>query len=522
MSFKRITLMDVYEIVRRWHDQQSVSQIARELGYDRKTIRKYIHYCSKIGLSQKEPLPAKQWIINSLAKVIPAPQRPATAQQVLKPFLSEITQLIHDKHHPLKPKHAFEVICQRHQLNGKVSYSTFKNFYRRHVLTIDAQKITCRIESPPGKEIQVDYARVGYLYDPLNKRKKVVYGFIATLAFSRHKYIEFTFKQDQQSFVNSHVNMFDRFDGVPHTVNIDNLKNGVIKPDLYDPRFNRTYQEMAEYYGFFINPCRVKHPKDKGKVERDVQFVRQLFRKLIALYPDATINELNRRANAYLINDYGQKPHGTTGRKPYVAFLETEKPALKPLPQHPFEIAVWKQAKVHPDLYVQFNKKFYSVPYQYAGKLVWIKATAKIVKIYFQHQLIKQHLITDNYRHTDINDFPPNVKAALDEGLPARLQHKARLIGANFQQLVRKTLELHTFINLRNAQGLVALADKFDHQIIEKTAAFFIEHNIAVNYRLFKQKLEQMKQQQAQSIMPISQQSLQFVREMDYFCHQKS
>lgn len=519
MAFKRITLMDVYEIVRRWHDQQSISQMARELGYDRKTIRKYIQYCQKIGLSQKQPLPEKQWIIETLAQVMPTAQRPATAQQLLEPFLEEISQLIDDKHNPLTPKHAFEVVCQRHQLDGKVSYSTFKNFYRRHELTICPQKITCRIEVPPGKEIQVDYARVGYLYDPRCKRKRAVFAFIATLSFSRHKYIEFTFKQDQSSFVNSHIKMFDHFEGVPLTLNIDNLKNGVIKPDLYDPKINRTYQELAEHYGCFINPCRVKHPKDKGKVERDVQFARPLFRKLLALYPDATINDLNRKAKDYLINDYGQKPHGTTNWKPFVAFLEKEKPALKPLPQHPFEIAVWKQAKVHPDLYVQFNKKFYSVPYQYAGKQVWIKATAKIVKIYFQHRLIKQHLITEHYRHTDLNDFPPNVQAALDEGLPAKLQDKARSIGTNFQQLVRKTLQPHTFINLRKAQGLVALAEKYNHHTIEKTAAFFIEHNISVNYRLFKQKLEQLIQQQSQATMPISQQSLQFVREMDYFRH---
>jgi len=154
---------------------------------------------------------------------------------------------------------------------------------------------------------------------------------------------------------------FESFGGVPHRLLLDNLKNGVIKPHLYDPQLNRTYQELAEHYGCFIDPCRVSHPKDKGKVERDVQTIRQQFRKLLAIHPGLTLVQVNQLIRQWLINDYGQRDHGTTHRKPYPTFLEQEQPQLKPLPAQPFDLSQWKQAKVHPDHYIQFNKKMIKV-----------------------------------------------------------------------------------------------------------------------------------------------------------------
>ena len=133
--------------------------------------------------------------------------------------------------------------------------------------------------------------------------------------------------------------MFDYFGGVPARILIDNLKSGVIKPDIYDPKLNRTYREMAGHYGCFIDPCRVQHPKYKGKVERDVQTVRQQFRKFVALNPAIDIAQANRQSTKWLVDEYGQRDHGTTRLKPFHVFIDKEQPALKPLPDEPFEIA---------------------------------------------------------------------------------------------------------------------------------------------------------------------------------------
>lgn len=521
MAYKRIIFMDIYEIIRRWHDQQSISHIAIALNNDRKTVRKYIAIAKKLGLSLHQPLPAKDIIIEMLHQAIPKNNRPKTAQEILEPFLAEITDLVNDKHNSLKPKTAFEVICQKHDLVGTVSYSSFKNLVRNHQIIMHPEKSTCRIETAPGCQIQIDYGKVGLLFDVKTNKTRAVYAFIATLSHSRHKYVEFTFKQDQQSFVASHVNMFEFFDGVAEHITLDNLKTGVIKPDLYDPILNKTYQEMAEHYNCFLDPCRVRHPKDKGKVERDVQTVRQAFRKSLALYPTMDLSKANRLIKHWSKNDYGQKQHGTTHLKPYPTFIETEKPALKQLPKEHFEIAQWKQAKVHPDQYIQFNKKAYSVPQQYVGKIVSVRGTYKIVRIYYQHELIKQHLVATGFRQTDLNDFPQNVQAALDQGMPLFLQNKAADVGDHFAKLIRSVLEPHAFLNLRKAQGLVSLTDKYDPKLIEQTATIFLNQQLTVNYKLFKKMIETLKSNKQQSQIQLSQQSLQFVRQMDYFVHNK-
>ena len=115
----------------------------------------------------------------------------------------------------------------------------------------------------------------------------------------------------------------------------------------------------------------------------------------------------------WLEREYGQRKHGTTQMKPYVSFIEVEKPMLGVLPEVHFEIATWKQAKVHPDHYIQFEKKAYSVPHKYVGKQVWAKGTGKILRIYYENRLIKQHVKTNGFRHTDLDDFPENIKMAL-------------------------------------------------------------------------------------------------------------
>ena len=516
MAFKRITMLDIFEIIRRWHSDQQIAQISRALDYDRKTVRKIIQAAQQKHLSRNEPLPPKQQVLQLLSDLEAKNHHPAPAQQSLTIYLNEIKELINNPQYLLKPKTAFEVICERHQL--AVSYSSFKRFVLANHIELSPQQTTCRIEVAPGIEVQIDYARMGLIYDPVTQRNRTLFAFIATLSCSRHKYVEFVFKQDQQSFVASHVKMFEYFGGVPLRLRIDNLKSGVIKPDLYDPAFNRLYREMAEHYGCFIDPCRVRHPKDKGKVERDVQTIRDQFNKLKALDPHLDLQKANQSIQKWLTDSYGQKKHGSTHLKPMEVFIEQEQPRLQTLPGEPFVIAQWKQAKVHADHYIQFNKKYYSAPHAYVGKTVWVRATDKLLQIYHDHKLIKQHVISDRLRHTDFNDFPENIQAALDDGLPRYLQNSASAVGTNFSRLIRQVLIPHAFINLRKAQGLVALKDKWPHWLVEKAAAIAIENQINITPNNFKGLLEKLDQQNnpEQPATP-SQARSEFVRDITYF-----
>ena len=518
MAYHEISIMDIWQVIRRWHDRQAISQIARALDYDRKTVRGYIHQAQRLGWSPGLPLPPKDEVLRLLQQERSAPVRVFAAQSILTPFLDEIISLIGDEDLALTLKSAYEVLCQHHDLSGKVSYSSFKRFARKHALTLHPDRLTCRIEVPPGSEVQIDYARVAMLRDPASGKRRTLYAFIATLSHSRLKYVELTFSQDQMSFVSSHVRMFEFFGGVPARVVLDNLKSGVITPDLYDPKFNRSYREMADHYHTFLDPARVCHPKDKGKVERDVRTVRDAIRKLIVLNPTSSVTELNSLVRHWSSDEYGQRLHGTTRQKPFIVFTEHERPALLPLPTQRFEVAQWKQATVHPDHYIQFKGKAYSIPHAYVGKTLWIRASEHLLEAFYQERLVKQHAITRAYRHTDPTDFPANFQAVLDTGIHRHYLDRAQAIGTDFHRLIHNLLSLQAYANLRKVQALVALAEASNHYLVERAAYFMLEHNVRATPRDFRLLLEKLSAQLTQQPpLPFSEDSREFIRDITYF-----
>ncbi len=395
---------------------------------------------------------------------------------------------------------------------------------------LNLKDITCRFEVEPGEQMQIDYFKAGTLYDQFEQRKRTLYAFIATLSFSRHKFVEFVFRQDSKSFVNSHVKAFDFIGGVPKTIVLDNLKDGVIKPDLYDPHFNHAYRELAEHYGTFLDPARVRSPKDKGKVERDVQTAREKFKELIAIYPTITLLELNTRTLDWLKNGYGMTKHGTTHEMPFVKFRDQEQPKLIPLPKASFEAALWKEATVHPDCYIQVNKKSYSVPYQYTGKKVWAKVTSDTVQVFYNERLIKEHVIpARGNRKTDLNDFPENLQAALNKGIPRYLQNEASTIGASLHNLIRTILTPHAFMNMRRAQGIVEVAKKYPAELVEEAASNLLssihsnrraEHGSYFSPKYFQSSIEKLIESKKEpQQLDISNETKSFVRDIGYFDH---
>jgi len=520
VAYHEISTMDIWEVIRRWHSGQGIRQIARSLGYDRKTVQRYTRLATSLGLSQLQPLPPKEEVVRLLQSAEPNLGRSPQVQSLLHPHLQEIVGLINDPQLALKAKTAFLVICQRHNLTGKVSYTSFKRFVRMHKPSLTPDYSTCRLEALPGSEVQVDYAKICMLFDPSIDRERTLYAFIGTLSHSRLKYVEPTFKQDQTSFVSSHVRMFEFFGGVPERIILDNLKSGIVKPDLYDPSLNRAYHEMTEHYGCFVDPARIRQPKDKAKVERDVQTVREALCMQIVLNPGATLGELTRLMKQWSINDYGQRQHGTTHEQPYQAFCQRERPALKALPADRFEVAVWKQATVHPDHYIQFQGKAYSIPHAYLGKKVWVRASEHLLQVFFKDQLIKQHLITKAYRHTDHRDFPDNVRAVLDTSTTHRLLlERAARFGPDFHQLIRDLLQAHAYLNLRRAQGLVAVAEGgYNPHLITRAARFIQQHRLKLSPRDLRHLLDKLQADESSNrSLPCSEASGEFVRDITYF-----
>ena len=366
MGYRYMKIEDLKSIFRRWHAGQSISSIEQAEGFDRKTIRNYIKLFKLAGYTLGCPVDDEQKLLDTLQSMLPLNSRGRNIRKYYKQHKDEIICLITRKNEPVKAKTAYMIVKAKYDLPG--SYETFKLFIKEHICEIKANTVPLRIELPPGKEIQLDYGSVGKIYDQLEKRNRVVWAFCARLSCSRLPYIEFVYTQKQESFVMSNINMLEFFDGASEFITIDNLKSGVIKPSLHDPKLNRAYSEFAEHYGTFINPCIVRKPEHKGKVERLIPVARELFRRLKEIHPTYTLRELNDAALLWCKEEYGRKKHGTTGIPPMTLFKEEEKATLIPLPQERFEIPKWKVVKIHPDRFFVFEGKYYAMPYKYRGK----------------------------------------------------------------------------------------------------------------------------------------------------------
>jgi hypothetical protein len=151
---------------------------------------------------------------------------------------------------------------------------------------------------------------------------------------------------------------------------------------------------------------------------------------------------------------------------------------------------------------------------------VSVKGNERIVQIFYDNELISQYAITNKYRHMNINHFPENIKAALDEGIPKKLCQKAKLVGPYFEQLITTILEPHAFINMRNAMGIVDFSEKYDNTLLEKSAQVILEKHLPPKSKTMKKVIEKLcKDEMAKKEIPISKETRSFLRSGSYFEH---
>ncbi len=458
MGYKPMNEETIYQIFRRWHAGQRISEIKTQERCDRKTIRFYITELEAQGFTRENQFPDTEALYSAIREIIPKRMRVRTSHETLAPYEDELKALIRDIREGVKPKTAFEIIQEREGLS--VSYESFKRFARERGISRDEPRRMIRIEMPPGIETQIDYGKVGLIHDAFEDRNRTVYAFCGILSHSRLPFVQFVYTQDQRSFVESIVDMFEYYGGVTKSLSMDNLKSGVVAPDLWDPKINKTCAEMAEHYGVFIDPCRVGTPTDKGKVERFVPSARELFRKLKKLHPTADIHTLNRLALQWCRNEYGQREHGTTKQAPCVVFESVEKAFLGPLPGDRFEAPRWKEVPVHPDQFFTYDGTRYSLPAFYRRKKVWIRENGRILRVFFDHKLIREYLITSKALNYMPEDFPETVREMMDGGYPRYLLEQSLVFGEQAYRLIESVLAPHAYLNARRAQGMLRVMNE--------------------------------------------------------------
>jgi hypothetical protein len=290
--------------------------------------------------------------------------------------------------------------------------------------------------------------------------------------------------------VQCHINAFEFFGGVPERVILDNLKSGVLRPNTYDPVFNRAYAECAKHYGFIIDPAKIREGSHKGKVERKIPVVRQQFLSSVDF---RDIREANSKVRDWCLYEYAMEVHGTTKRRPYEVFQEEEQSQLRSLPLERFEIPLWKEAKVHPDHHIVFDRSYYSLPTRFVGKRVWVRGGVYAVQIFYDGELIKTHQRAKRpgIRITDERDYPPEKSRYL---LNTRgyYQKEALRHGEYVSKLVEKIMAEHAYRNLRKVQAIFRLAEKHGSEALALTCRrclFYEDYRMSTIRRVLDKKL---------------------------------
>ncbi len=462
-------MIDVAEILIHWHAGRSLSEMSGSLGVDRKTLRKYIAPAVAAGIIPGGPAKTgqewhelvREWFPELADTRLRQVTWPAiaghhdyiVAQVRAGVRMSTIHQRLRDEHGL-----AASVASFRRYVAANISEET-----RRSQVTVWNPR-----PAEAGEQAQIDYGQLGRWLDPLTGRLRTVWAFVMVLACSRHMFVRPVLKMDQRAWTECNAAAFEFFGGVPARLVPDNLKTGVDKPDLYDPKLNRSYAEMAAHYGCLIDPARALKPRDKARVERPMPYVRDSFWRGREF---TSLAQMQAEAVRWSLEVAGRRAcRPLQGAAPAAVFEAAEKDALRPLPAEPFVLATWATAKIGPDIHAQVDRVLYSVPWQHIGKTADVRITATMVQFFIGGNLVKTHPRKIRGKQTDFGDYPPE-KIAFHMRTPAWCRRQATGIGPACMQVIGELLTDNALYRLRSAQGIIGLADKHDPSRLEAACA---------------------------------------------------
>jgi transposase len=449
MANRRVEMFQYRQVLTHMRSGQSDRQIAKAGLMGRHKAGALRIVAEQQGwLSSDAPLPDDE----ALAAVVRQKPPNDTSACLLTPFLADIKSW-HEE--GIAGTAIHQALIRNHAFAG--SYSTVRRYLQQ--LDADNVRATVMLDFEPGEAVQVDFGKGPRITDVTTGEVFPTWFFVMTIAYSRHQYAEIVTDQKVETWLGCHRRAFEFFGGVCKKVVIDNLKSAIVKACWHDPLVQRSYAEFAEGYGFLVSPCPPHDPKKKGRVESGVKYVKGNF---MPLREFRSLVDANRQLREWVLETAGNRIHGTTKQKPLTLFAEVEKRFLIPLPAVAPELAVWAKYKLHGNCHLQFEKCFYSAPYKFIRRDLWVRASENTVKIYHDLQLVAVHprLRKPGRKSSVIDHYPPEAVAYLMHD-PQWCLEQAEAIGPACQALVRCLFARRVLDNLRAAQGVVGLAKKY-------------------------------------------------------------
>jgi transposase len=397
-------MIDIREVLRRSQAGQSARQIARETGTDRKTVARYVEAAKGCALDAQTEL--TDALVGEVAQRVQSRPLPTpTGQRKLLELHRARIEAWLGAARPLR-------LVRVHELLGRedihVSYTTLRRF-AHDVLAWREPAVTVRVDDPPpGEEAQIDFGLMGYVtIDGVRRR---LWAFIVTLSSSRYQFVWPTFTQTVEDVCTGLDAAWSFFGAIVQRVVLDNATSMVVRADAQSPTLQKAFAEYAQARGIFADPARVRHPRDKARVENQVPYVRERWFDGETFTGDLVA--IRAHAAAWCRDVAGARVHGTTRRVPREVYETEEKPHMKAAPSEPFDVPRWGKAKVHPDHHAQIGRALYSLPTRYIGKTLDVRVDRGTVRFYLGATLVKTHMrVAAGKRSTDASDFPSDRSA---------------------------------------------------------------------------------------------------------------
>ena len=333
-----------------------------------------------------------------------------------------------------------------------------------------------------GEEAQVDYGEGPMVRDATTGKYRRTRLFVLTLGFSRKSIRLLCWRSSTKIWCELHEIAFRRLGGAPRIAVLDNLREGVLFPDVYDPAINPLYRDMLAHYGVVAMPCRVRNPDRKGKVESGVGHAQKMLRGLRF----DCIEEAQRHLDGWETRWADTRIHGTTKRQVAAMFAE-EKSHLLPLPIEPFRYYRYGSRTVHLDGHVEVDGAYYSAPPGTIGHVVRVQWDERRVRILHAHTgaLLREHIPGLRGRHRTREDDKPKKTPATTEQLLARARGMGKRIGGVAHEIHARDGEL----GVRRIVGLLGLARKHGALTVDDACALALDVGVPT-YRFVRQYLD--------------------------------
>lgn len=350
-----------------------VAVIARQVGIDRKTVRKYI--------------------ARGLEVPTYGPRQPR--DRLLDPWMDYLRARL-EAYPGLSARRLLREIGERGYSGG---YSTVRDTVRALRPAGSGSPFAVRFETPPGQQAQVDFAQFRVRFTSAPDSVQIVWLFSMVLGFSRLIWGRFAQHQTMQTVLACHRAAFEAIGGVPREILYDRMKTAVLGEDE-DGRvvYNRTLGEFARHYGFLPKACRAYRPETKGKVERPFRYIREDF-FLGGTFRD--LDDLNLQFGTWLGNVANPRVHASTDRVVNEAFAE-EQPTLQLLPLIPFGAVLKLERRISHEGMVSVGGNYYSVPDATRRRVVEVHSLADEIHIFEDDRLIARHPLLEGRRQRSL------------------------------------------------------------------------------------------------------------------------